>query len=264
MSFLKKMLSSVGIGAATVDTEIDHVEAIPGEAITGTIYIKGGHSTQKINKIDLELFCNYFVEVTHTDDNDEPYTEVVERQHRLASYHLEDSFEIHEDEEKELSFSIPLPENAPISISKTICWLETNLDIPIALDPTDRDTIEVIPNTLQQGLLEAMNTLGFQLNEAECEGSDKRQFGDLPFVQEFEFKPISGEFIGRVKEVELVMKPEADRLVLYMEIDRKARGLQGFFAEALDMDETNLKLIIEEDHCEQLPDLIANVIQQHC
>jgi len=41
MSFVNKLLASVGIGSATVDTKIFRSELVPGEKVEGIVQIRG-------------------------------------------------------------------------------------------------------------------------------------------------------------------------------------------------------------------------------
>ncbi|EQB95359.1 hypothetical protein GA8_12085 [Geobacillus sp. A8] len=48
-----------------------------------------------------------------------------------------------------------------------------------------------------------------------------------------------------------------------LEIDRKARGLSGLFAEALDMDETFVRFTYGTGDIPALPQLLADAIQKY-
>ena len=86
------------------------------------------------------------------------------------------------------------------------------------------------PNSLLNGVLNSISSLGFRLRGAECENATYRLRGRLPFIQEFEFVPTSGTFRGRLDELELVFLPNSSTTAdLHFQIDRKARGLSGFY-----------------------------------
>ncbi|WP_105168224.1 sporulation protein [Pseudoalteromonas sp. T1lg23B] len=259
MSFFKKVLSSVGIGAAKIDAVLDHNEVAPGDELTGVIKVVGGNVAQEINKIDLDVVCNYTVEVETEDD--EVVTEV--REYTLSRFVLDEKFTIEPAEHREFPFVLELSEDAPITVGHSKTWLETNLDIDMALDKSDKDYVYVVPNTLQQAVIDALEALGFKLYEADCEGIDSVSFAKLPFVQELEFKTISGQFHGRFDEVELVFFNRGEQLEVIFEIDRKARGFVSFFKEALDLDESKARLVIADDDLEHLEDMISQLLEQH-
>ena len=59
MSFVNKLLASVGIGSATVDTKIFRSELVPGEKVEGIVQIRGGNVEQEIDSIYLSLYTTY-------------------------------------------------------------------------------------------------------------------------------------------------------------------------------------------------------------
>lgn len=59
MSFVNKLLASVGIGSATVDTKIFRSELVPGEEVEGIVQIRGGNVEQQIDSIYLSLYTTY-------------------------------------------------------------------------------------------------------------------------------------------------------------------------------------------------------------
>jgi sporulation-control protein len=49
-----RLLLSIGVGAATVDTRLKRDELVPGEEVRGVVEVKGG-SEQEVNGIRLEV-----------------------------------------------------------------------------------------------------------------------------------------------------------------------------------------------------------------
>ncbi len=261
MSFFKKVLSKVGIGAAKIDAVLDQTELHPGQTISGYINITGGNAAQQINKIDLNVFSNYFAEEEYEED-DETHTRIIERQAIITAHKISQSFEIAAEENKQIPFELTLPEQAPLSIGKSNTWLETNLDIDFALDKHDKDYIKVVASPLQEATLDALLDLGFEMDEVENEACSS-QMSRLPFIQEFEFKARTGDFAGKLDELELIMIARNNSLDLHLEIDRRARGFSGFFAEALGRDETNVRLNINDDNITEISDMLYDVIDQY-
>ncbi|BBN81577.1 sporulation-control protein [Pseudoalteromonas sp. A25] len=257
MSFFKKVLGSVGIGAAKVDALLDHNELSPGETLSGVIKVIGGKVAQEINKIDLDVMCNYTFEYENNEGE-----EVIEvREYRLSQFQLNEKFTIEPEEEKYLPFAFQLELEAPISVGHSRTWLETNLDIDMAIDKTDKDYIYVVPSELQQAVINALCNLGFELYHADCEGVESAKFSRLPFVQELEFKTTSGDFHGKFDEVELVFFNKGAQLEVVFEIDRKARGFAGFFKESLDLDESKVRLVVTQDNIEALESIIYDMLE---
>ena len=265
MSFFKKILSSVGIGSAKVDTIIDNAQAAPGELVQGHVLVQGGKLAQEINHISVDVCCHYFSEETYieTDEDGDEFerTRRVRHNATLNSYKISDAFTTTAGESSRFDFTIELPFCTPLSFGDAHVWLRTNLDIAGAIDKSDKDTIEVLPTAHQQKLMNAMNELGFVLAEVECE--EGRQLGQR-FVQEFEFKPQHGAFRGRVDEVEMLMVSHPEQLEILIEVDRRARGLGGFFTEIFDRDESRQWLDLPEMEQSEMTELLQNVIEAHC
>ncbi|AYA76709.1 sporulation protein SpoOM [Bacillus sp. Y1] len=255
MSLFNKVFASIGIGSATVDTKLEKDVFVPGEEIRGIVQIKGGKLEQLIDDIYLNLHTTYLRE---SDDKKHIVKGDIER------FRLIQSVTIGANETKEIPFVIRVPFDTPISIGRTKVWVETGLDIKNAVDPSDKDYINVVPNRLMKGVLDTVADLGFRLREADCEELPYRKRRRLPFAQEFEFVAVSGSFRGKLDELELIFFPQSDeQMDLALQIDRRARGLGGFLAEALEMDETNIHLSIHSSDLPSLKSKLESIISQY-
>ncbi|WP_442594177.1 sporulation protein [Neobacillus sp. D3-1R] len=255
MSFFNKVFASVGIGAAKVDTKLEKDTLTLGEQVKGVVQIQGGNIEQKVDEIYLSLNTTY---VKESDDKKYTVSAQIDR------FRLVDSFTIQPNERKEIPFSFVLPNDTPISLGRTKVWVNTGLDIKSAVDPTDKDYIRVVPNPLMSGVFQAVEELGFRMREADCQQASYRLRKRLPFVQEFEFVPVSGPFRGRLDELELVFFTISnDQMDIYMQVDRKARGLAGFLSEALEMDETNIRISVSTNELPNLRSKLQAVIEKY-
>ncbi|MBU8916105.1 sporulation protein [Bacillus sp. FJAT-29953] len=255
MSFFNKMFASVGIGAATVDTKLEKDTYMPGETVKGVVEIKGGKADQQIDEIYLALNTTYLKE---SDDRKYTVTATIDR------FRITTPFTIIVNEKKEIPFTFQLPFDTPLSIGRSKVWVSTGLDIKGAVDPGDKDYLKVVPNPLMSAVFDAVDSLGFRIREADCEEAPRRLRGRLPFVQEFEFVPVSGPFRGRLDELEVVFFPAGNGgLDLMFQVDRKARGLSGLFSEALGTDETNVRMTVTNSDLPSLSQQIQNVIGRY-
>lgn len=117
---------------------------------------------------------------------------------------------------------------------------------------------------MMNAVFRAMENLGFQLKEAECKEAAYGIRKRLPFVQEFEYVPVRGEFRGKLDEVEMIFFPHApNEMELLIQVDRRARGLAGLFAEALDLDETFVRVTIHEQRIQTLRTDLASLIRRY-
>ncbi|NMD70003.1 sporulation protein [Bacillus sp. DNRA2] len=254
MSLFNKVFASIGIGAATVDTKLERDTLVPGEAVKGIVEVRGGSVEQQIDAIYLSLFTTYLKE---SDDRKYTVNALIEQ------VRLNEPFVIKSQETKQIPFSFELPIDTPISLGRSKIWVQTGLDIKNAVDPTDKDFIKVIPNPLTEAVINVVNDLGFRLREVECEEAPYRIRKRLPFVQEFEFVPITGTYRGKLDELEIVFFPSSSSMTdIYMQVDRKARGLGGFLAEALEMDESHIHFTVSSGDLPSLREKINSVIQK--
>ncbi len=253
MSMVNRMLASVGIGAAVVDTKLTESWFKAGGTIEGVIDITGGRVDQHIDDIFIYLMTEYHRKVEDRK---------VKETHVLGKYKVAESFTVAASERKEIPFTFPLPSDTPLSMGKTPIWLKTALDIKQAVDPTDNDFIRVEPSDMVDRIFNAIEELGFRLRKSECIHVKTHMQRNHPFVQEFEFVPSSGPFRGELDEIELVLYPEKDRVQLLIEVDKRGKGLLGFLEEALDMDERKSMLDISRKETEDAGKL-KRMVENH-
>ncbi|WP_026585228.1 sporulation protein [Bacillus sp. J33] len=255
MSLFNKVLASVGIGSAKVDTKLEKDTVSPGEPLRGVVEITGGNTEQKIDDIYLSLNTTY---VKESDDKKYTVSGLIDR------FRLAESFTLAANERKEIPFTFSLPSDTPLSFGKTKIWVATGLDIKNAVDPTDKDYIRVVPSPLMDSVLKAVSSIGFRLREAECEQAPHRLRRRLPFIQEFEFVPVSGPYRGRLDELEIIFFPQASgETEILMQVDRRARGLGGFLAEALEMDESFVRFTVSNSDIPYIEQKLHSVIAKY-
>ncbi|RAV19397.1 sporulation protein [Paenibacillus contaminans] len=228
MSMFKRMLASVGIGAAQVDLMLHQDVVNAGDTISGVVRIQGGRVDQQVDDV------HAFVMTRYVKEQNDSKTQV---DAPVAKFLLAGKFTVEAEQVYEFPVSFQLPAITPVTMGRTPVWIQTGLDIKESLDPKDRDHLQVRPHPHTAVILEAVEQLDFRLREVTCEYAPHvGRANGLPFVQEFEFVP-SSQFRGQLDELEIIFYPYEDGIDLLLQIDRKARGLAGLFAEALDTDE---------------------------
>lgn len=256
MSTFKKILASIGVGAAKVDTHLYQDVAIPGEILTGEVHVIGGEVAQEIERIYLYVATKYKIE----RDDSTSYQE-----YKLLKHQVSQKFTIEPHEEKIIPVSIKVPYQTPLTLGRQEVYIRTGLDIAMALNPRDWDGISVQPHPLMQRVLDALELLGFRFYEADCE-YNTRLGRNCPFVQELEFKP-TGKYQKRLDELEVIFYLEPNQLEVLLEIDRRARHLKNWVEEALDVDERHARLYISLTDLDQpLQNLIREIeslLEQH-
>lgn len=249
MSFLQKALATVGIGAATVDTRLAQSSCFPGDTLTGEVHLRGGKVAQELDAIYLLVATKYKRE----SGDSTYYVEHVLARHQLAEHGV-----IAPGETRVVPFSMRLPEETPVTVHKVPVYVKTGLDIPGALDPKDQDYIQVQPHPLMTAVLNAVQALGFQLVKVDCEYS---HLGILsqPFVQEFEFRPI-GAYRSRLTELEVIFRLRGEVLDVFLELDRRGRGLAGLLETAFDMNERFVQVQVTPATTGALESMLAQAI----
>ncbi|KQO18492.1 sporulation protein [Paenibacillus sp. Leaf72] len=247
-----RLLASIGIGSAKIDTLLEKSRYAPGEEVRGVVQIRGGSVEQRIEKIELSVMTEY---IRESNDQKHRHNCVI------GKYPVSQPFELKAGENREVPFSFQLPFQTPLTLGKTPIWVKTELDIRGAIDPGDNDRIEVVPNAAMGMVLGAVEQLGFRLREADCEYAS-RLGRSLPFVQELEFVPAGGPFRGKLDELEVIFYPDAHQVELLLQIDRKARGLGGFFAEAMNTDETFVRVAFTQEHLQAGTQAIASQLEK--
>ncbi|NEW05053.1 sporulation protein [Paenibacillus sp. SYP-B3998] len=252
MSFFKKMLAKVGIGNIEVDTQFYTEVFVPGEVVEGVVIAKGGSVEQTVDQLYFQLVTEYIKPVEKDEDRD-GRTEIHFQTETfvIANFVLGERLVFMPGETIEIPFSILLPHETPISIGINPIWIHTGLDVDNAIDPTDRDDIEIVAHPFSAIIFEALEALGFQVRKAENEYYPQRNY-HLPFIQKFEFEPnFRSEYKKSVDEVELVFYPDERGVEIILEFDRKMRGFTGFLADMLDADESHERISFRREELEE-------------
>lgn len=252
MSFIQKALASIGVGAATVDTILAKSTYTTGEQITGKVKIIGGNVEQQVDAIFVTVYTTYVVE------NDDHKVTVPAA---IAKMKVCDPLTVQAKETYEFPVQFQLPYDTPLTLGKTRVWIQTEMDIKNAIDPKDKDYIEVKPSNLANKILESVMALGFQIRKVDCENAPRHLRGSYPFVQEFEFYPTSGQFRGKLDEFEVVfLSQTATSAELLLQIDRRARGFSSFLKESMGLDESHVKLSVNESNLQSFGKTLSEVI----
>jgi len=211
-----KLKASLGIGAARVDTVLDSLSVFQGETLKGVVHIQGGDVEQQIDAINLKLCTEIKVE----SEDGSSYQDFI-----LGKLQAVQPFVIAPNENKQVPFELALDAETPITALNALknqchVWLETTLDIDFAIDPKDRDLIEVKPLPVVAKVLNEIERAGFAMVKADVEkgyvrgGNFSSKSG---CYQEIEFR--NKGFIS-TKEIELSFILDGDIVHCLAEVDR--------------------------------------------
>ena len=226
----KSILTRLGVGGATLDARLDRDQVRVGEQITGTLFVSGGDGSLTANRAQLRLKTRV--------EHEEHAADAV-----IAGTDIPGPFRL--QGEHRIPFTLPVPAHTPVTVygGRVFVWLASEMDVAMAVDPSDRDGLVVHPSAEQHNVIEAMRLLGFRMAKTDVEGRSA-WFG-RGYVQEFEFRPAD---YGRRRfdEVELVFEGlSPGRADLLVQLDRAARGLGGLLREASGMDESWTRLSVD-------------------
>ncbi len=226
----KKLLASVGIGSAKVDTFIltEHLE--PGADCDIQVVIKASDSVeQDINGLALTL-CTAAKSEKEMGDSEVTINETVVLGRWEMSAHdlgLKNGILV-PGQTLEFDMTITLHPETPVTDienSTSKVWLSTGLDIDKGLDSSDKDYMAIQPTELQINALKAMADMGYTLFKVDVEKGRVQGQGFASQVncyQEFEFRRSSGLFSK--SEVELTFVSNGEHIGLLLEKDRFLGG----------------------------------------
>ena len=207
------LLSRFGIGSATIDLIPDETTVEPGGEVAAHLELEGGSADQTVEDIEMALVTRFQAE---REDDSYPTHYV------LWETEFREGFTVEADVDRSLDVPpIQVPAATPVTKGDVEVWIQTGLDIDWAVDPSDEDQLDVQPGPRLQGVLDAMEQLGFGLRSVTNEEFETR-YSPLPFVQQFAFRGGSGPFAGNLDEVTLMpIQAEAnEEFLVLMNVDR--------------------------------------------
>lgn len=251
----KKMLASLGAGAAEVETVLHESNVQPGGVVQGEVNLKGGSVEQDIEEVRVELVARVEVESGDSEfQTDVPF----------YGKPLTGKFELDDDDRHRIPFSLEVPVETPITtvfgqyLRGMAVGVRTVVAIESGVDQTDLDPITVHALPAQQAFLDAFGQLGFRFMRADLEQGRLRGVPQtLPFYQEIEFAP-SPQYAGAMKQVEVTFIAGPQALEVILEVDKRG----GVFTEGRDTYErfsVDYATVAQTDWAEQLQGWLGEV-----
>lgn len=216
----KKLMASVGIGSAKVDTIVLSENIYPNSMVDLEVVIQGGGIEQDLNGLTIAL-CTSMQEEFDGDDVEFDSSLVISQ----VLVPLENSV-IQPNETVTVNLQMHIHAETPITAlgSRSTVWLKTGLDIENGVDASDKDYLNIKLPCLQETLLSALSELGYSLVKIDTESGTLRGDGfqsSIGCYQEFEFK--SNGFFSN-KEVEMSFVQGEGMVGVVLEIDRSFGG----------------------------------------
>jgi sporulation-control protein len=240
---MKRVLSSIGIGAATVDTVFPRTALSPGETVTADVELSGGEATQDIEGI-------YFSLKTRLSGGED-------RERTIGEFAVEEALTLEPDEERTIPVEVQVPRWTPLTKGGASVWFETGLDIDWAKDPTDEDRIDIQPGEYTAALFDAVDELAFALRATKL--VETPYLDDRPFAQEFDFRPTDERFGTELDDLEILILPRADDLRTFIEFDRVDEVAEAY---GMDFDEQEVSITFDRADPEMIHRRLRNEIEQ--
>lgn len=236
---LDKLLASVRIGGATVDTRLATTRLQPGEKFEAEIVVEGGEAEQEIDEFELQLMAELREEVNEPGRNK-----------MIDSWEIDKEFTIHEGEQKVIPMEGRIHPETPVTEINvdpvlTKVWIATGMDIEKGIDAKDKDYLQIEPTPAMKAMLKAVEQSGFRLHKVTTDPDRIRTdeiTSDLAFDQEFEFKPTSGDVY--IEEVEIHFVPRDDKTHVLLEFDKHS-GSENFHSMSIDNDDFDVDDLAE-------------------
>lgn len=240
---MKRVLSSIGIGGATVDTILPDDSFSPGDTVRGSVELTGGESTQEISEIYFAL------KTRHAADGD--------GERELSRFSIDESVTLAPGDEHDLPVEFDVPLWTPLTLGGVSVWLETGLDISWARDPTDEDQIQIVPDEFTAALFDAMAALGFALASSTL--VEVSIVDDRPFAQQFDFRPTEA-YSDDLDDLEITIIPRGTDLRVFLEFDR----VDEIAAEYdLPFDEQEISITFEHANPDMMRNRINSELKNH-
>jgi sporulation-control protein len=248
---MRNVLARIGIGAATVDTVLPTTTLTQGESVEVRVEMHGGSTEQEVDAVYLALKTMY-------RDDQEAFGESTERAGGTVSKtRITEPFTLGPDEERTVEVTVEVPRETPVTLGETQVWLDTGLDVSRALDPDDRDHVDVVPGPHLDALIDALDELGFALHSVSCRSAEDGFFPTPE--QEFGFRPRDGQYAEALDELELVATPADHGLDVVLGVDRR----EGLLSTVTDGDEGREEFTVTHTDVDRLADEVRAVLDRH-
>jgi sporulation-control protein len=199
-----RIIKGIMGSGVSVDTVLSEQPLAPGGTLRGEVTFNGGDVDQKVESITLE-----FTALVEEDAKGAEHA---------ATYHffraqVSGPFQLTAGTTHSVPFEVQTPWETPINtyngrpLVGMKLGVSTELALDMAIDKGDLDPLTVEPLAAQTKALEALEALGFVLQEADLEAGTVSG-SHMPFYQELEYWT-GGEFSDKLPNLEMTFLTNA-------------------------------------------------------
>ncbi|MFY1696227.1 sporulation protein [Solwaraspora sp. WMMA2101] len=214
----KRMLGAFGVGGPSVDAVLSNPNTRPGLTLAGQVDLAGGNFDTEIEQVTVGLVTRVEIEGGEQEE-----TAGVE----FHQVYVAGALRLAADQQLSLPFQVELPWETPIThfygqpLAGMTLGLRTSVSARGAADPGDLDPVAVHPLPVQERILEAFGTLGFQFVGADLEYGQLAGLAQtLPFYQEIEY--VAPPQYPGVRQAELTFLADPYGVTVVLEFDKQA------------------------------------------
>jgi sporulation-control protein spo0M len=201
----EKILSSIGIGSAKVNTVLLENNIERGKETLGEVHIFGGIADQKISEIYIHIDSAFHKE----DDDTTDFRNVVES---ILEIKITDPVIVKAHEEKVIPFSFVLPYYTPVTFGNQKVAIKTEIDINFINHPVENHDF-VVYDQMVNTILSFLSDRGFKHSKKSglCR---HKQYGDnnpTHCLQAFILGNDQGKkiyFVGNEKDIQIYIYEE--------------------------------------------------------
>lgn len=175
----------------------------------------------------------------------------------VVSYRLTDSLAV-EAADATLPVTVAVPHRAPVTRPGTTVRIATGTDPDALADGAH--PVEVGPGPVQTAVLDAVRSLGFDVEDARCVAGDAATYGPASGpVQLFECVPTTGPFERRLDRLDLAVRPDGRQMAAYLDLHREG----GLFTDAGGEGGRTLRVAVRDPGAESVATDLRETLDRH-
>jgi sporulation-control protein len=215
----EKVLSSIGIGSAKVNTVLMDKKIERGQEITGEVHIFGGKTEQKISEIYIHIDSEFHKDDDHTTD----FRDIIEP---ILEIKITNPLIVKPHEEKVIPFSFHMPYYMPVTFRNQEVTIKIEVDIKYFINHLVESHNFVVSDQMIEGILNYLTNHGFKHTFKSGLCRHRKHGDDNPthFLQTFiltNAQETKVHFVGNQKDIHIYVNKgkEVQYYPIYREHD---------------------------------------------
>ncbi|WUI01299.1 sporulation protein [Spirillospora sp. NBC_00431] len=183
---LRRLLSSVGVNAPSVETLLERSAIYPGQQLPVTVVMRGGGADVEVGRLVVELVVR--VEESEPTETEWNNPQVV-TSFQVDRFVLRAGSEVPYKGVLEVPWGMPLTHVLGAPLKGGRCAVRTTIEIDNAVDKGDFDELQVHGLPVHDAMFRAFADHGYRFDEAEVKAHwrNHHTLQTLPYCQELEF-----------------------------------------------------------------------------